>query len=155
METIRIHHFFDIIRDYGQNSHFKPNREYGHSLHIIAEKIINDAVMPMKIVVGADSVCRGCIHLAQGKCNDVIEKPGFTTKDGYNNYIDNKILDFCGIREDNVYTPRELCALSKEYLDNIFDIYHLNDKEHTEKRKENAIKGLSQYTRQHRLKFNY
>ena len=47
---LRIHHIFDIIRDFGSNKTFEKHA-FGHSYHFIAEKILKEeTVFPSRDV---------------------------------------------------------------------------------------------------------
>jgi hypothetical protein len=70
-------------------------------------------------------------------------------KEDFNNHIDRKILTHCNIKPGDIYTPIELCDKIKAYTDHIFEIYSGNNKEHTQTRKENVLKGLSYYLNKH------
>ncbi len=149
LQFIRIHHFFDILRDFGLKKDFDLDPVYLHSYHIIANGIRKNARAPFKIVIGADSICEGCIHLKQGLCRDKIIKPGFLLKNDYNNYLDLKILRKMNICENEITTPLELCRNAWKYIDHIFSIYDLNDPEYTFKRKKGVLLGLDYYRKLH------
>lgn len=146
---LRIHHFFDIIRDFGAGKDFK-HHSYGHSLHKIALLIKKNPNLKLRLVVRCDEICKGCRHFIKGHCDDVMtRRKDFTLKEEFNNFIDNKILNACFLKEGNIVTPAELCKKAQFYLDNIFIIYEGNEKENTQSRKDNVIKGLKTYRHWH------
>jgi hypothetical protein len=148
---LRIHHFFDIIRDFGAGKEFQPHL-YHHSYHTVANIILNDPFHKIDVVIGSDSVCKGCIKLAGSVCTDIItHRTDFTGKEKFNNYLDARIMEVCGIKVNNIETPASLIRLSEKYISNIHFIYTGNDKEHTEIRRMNVLKGVDFYKRRHGL----
>ena len=142
---LRIHHFFDIIRDYGIGKKIDPH-PYQHSYHKVAEIIWQYPDTEVEITVGSDQVCENCIHLVGGMCNDVItHRKDFTLKEKFNNYLDARIIDVCGIDISGKYALKSLLQFSDKYLENIDLIYEGNDAQHTAKRKENVVKGINLY----------
>jgi hypothetical protein len=146
---IRIHHFFDIIRDFGSGKEIVQH-PFQHSYHKIASQIFNDSNLKLEIVIESDDVCHGCVHLIDKKCDDVINhRKDFTKKEDFNNHLDKRISEVCGICPSVFYTPKELCSFGKKYIKNIFYIYEGNDILHTEIRKRDVQQGLRLYDRQH------
>jgi len=148
---LRIHHFFDIIRDFGVEKKFDPH-PYQHSYHRIAELILADPNFEIKIVVGSDAVCEGCIHLVRGFCDDTIShRNDFTSKEAFNNHLDTRIIDVCEIDVSKKYSPEMLVKLGNYYILNIEYIYEGNNAGHTAHRKQNVIRGLELYSAKHNL----
>lgn len=146
---IRIHHFFDIIRDFGRNKNIKPHPHL-HSYHTVAAKISVDANIEMELVVDADEVCSTCSHLINKKCDDIItHRNDFNGKEDFNNHLDKRIMKVCGLVSTEKYTPKTLSEFANKYIENIEFIYEGNDKEHTLQRKQNVIQGLKFYTEKH------
>jgi len=147
--NLRIHHFFDIIRDYGRGKEFHQH-QYGHSYHKVAELIRKDPKIKINIVIAADDVCEGCLYLREGKCLDKIDhRKDFSSKQEFNDNIDNKIMTACLIENGDTLNPTELCKIAKLYLKNIKSIYDGNDIEDIKNRKLNVIKGLKYYSKEH------
>ena len=145
MITLRIHHFYDIIRDFGRNTGFRPH-PYGHSYHKIAEAVWNNPNLYIKIISEADDTCTGCMHLKGKSCNDFIyHREDFRSKEKFNDHIDGKIMKVCSINENDVFSVTELCRKARLYLDNIIWIYEGNDPDHTESRKLSVINGLEKF----------
>ncbi len=152
--NIRIHHFFDIIRDFGSGKKITPHSNL-HAYHIIAEQILKNSDIEFEIVVESDAVCKGCIHLENSLCDDTIShRKDFTMKEDFNNYLDKRIIDICGIELSEKYSPKLLCKIANRYIENIEFIYEGNNLEHTLLRKENVIKGLRYYSQKHRFKID-
>ncbi len=142
---IRIHHFFDIIRDIGIGKEIHPH-PYGHSYHKVAKTILQNPETEVEIVIGADQVCKGCVHLTGTSCNDSIShRKDFTSKEKFNDYLDSRIIEICKIDISKTYTIKSLLHFLKKYLENIELIYEGNDDKHTEKRKENVLIGGEVY----------
>jgi len=148
---LRIHHFFDIIRDFGRKVELKPH-PYGHSYHKVAKAIWNYPYLKIRIVAESDDICVGCIHLKDNSCDDLISfRKDFRHKEKFNDFIDRKIMKACLINNDEVLNPVQLCTKTRLYLANILWIYDGNDLEHTLSRKESIIRGLKEYSEKHGL----
>lgn len=151
---IRIHHFFDIIHDFGSNKEIVPH-SYLHSYHKVAHEIRENANIEFEIVLGVDDVCERCIHLQNSGCDDLINhRKDFTEKEGFNNYLDKRIIEICAIQLSVKYSPIFLCEIAHKYIEKIEFIYQGNDKEHTLLRKRNVILGLKYYSEKHRFPIN-
>ncbi|WP_321372698.1 hypothetical protein [uncultured Draconibacterium sp.] len=95
---IRIHHFFDIIRDFGSGKEITPH-PHGHSYHRIAKLIDNDATIEMELLIASDAICEGCSHLVNGICDDIItHRTDFSGKEDFNNHLDVRIMEVCGLK---------------------------------------------------------
>lgn len=148
---LRVHHFFDILRDFGSGKIFEPHH-YGHSYHIIADTIWKNPNVKIKIVLENDNICDGCIHMVRKNCFDTIShRRDFISKEEFNNYLDRRILSVCNLKEGRILTAAEVCMKAEFYLDSIEWIYIGNDKKHTEKRKIHVIQGLINYREKHSL----
>ena len=151
---IRIHHFFDIIRDFGINPKIEPNQKYHHSYHTVATCIRNNPDLKLEIVIGPDAVCAGCAFHRKGTCTDKIDKPGFSLKRQYNDFLDRKILGKINVREHQIITARELCYSADNYLSNMYSIYNLNAVPSTSIRHMHVINGLNYYKKAHNFSLN-
>ncbi|MFC1726970.1 DUF1284 domain-containing protein [Patescibacteria group bacterium] len=151
---LRVHHFYDVIRDFGVGKKIEPHPD-GHSFHRIAQLIRSNPKLKIKIVVDYDSICDGCSHLKGGHCDDVVNhRKDFKLKEEFNNYVDRRIMDRCQIKEGEILTPFQLCQKAKCYLDNIGLVYLGNDEWHTKGRKKNVNKGLKYYSQLHGFSFD-
>jgi len=154
--TTRIHHFFDIIRDLRTGNSIEADSFYKHSYHTVANTLRDAPDTKMKIVVGVDSVCDGCIHNKDGKCDDPLTiKKGFTMKNDYNNYLDRRILEKLAMSEGDVVTPRKICESAFIYIDNIYQIYEIDPKEEIDTRKKEFIEGLEFYSSHNEFTLEY
>ena len=153
--SLRIHHFFDIIRAFGKGENNLSSHPYRHSFHKIAMIIKNNPELKIKNVIECDSVCEGCIHYKDSHCDDSIDyRKDFVSKEEFNNCLDRRIIEKCLIEEGRILTPLQLCEKAKLYLDNMEFIYSGNDFWHTEQRKKDVIKGLKLYLGLHKAKLD-
>lgn len=152
---LRIHHFFDIIRDFGSGKKIEAH-PYGHAYHTVAELIMNDADTKWQLVISSDETCDGCSHLINGVCDDVItHRKDFSGKEAFNNYLDTRIMEACGFKESGKYSPKELCEFAHKYITNIEFIYAGNDLAHNKLRKRNVLRGLNFYTERHGIRVEF
>lgn len=149
---IRIHHFFDIIRDFGTGKKIEQH-PYLHSYHTVAGAIEQNPDLELEIVLEPDAVCKGCVHLINKGCDDVIaHRKDFKQKEAFNNYLDKRIMEICDIPNSVKYSPKTLCKMAHRYILNIELIYEGNNPEHTQLRKENVIRGLKYYSEKNNFK---
>jgi hypothetical protein len=72
MIKLRPHHLIDIIRNIGQERPVVPH-PYGHAQHTITQAILDGAEQEILLTIGADDLCKPCIHLSrEGICDDVL-----------------------------------------------------------------------------------
>jgi len=141
---LRIHHVFDIIRDIGAGREFTPH-PYGHSYHLLADRLRREGDLQIRLIIENDEICRGCTHLSGGQCTDTIShRTDFSMKQDFNDYLDRRILSCLGIDAGLVLPFRELLSLGGRYLDQIEEIYRGNDRDNTLRRAENVRRGLEQ-----------
>jgi hypothetical protein len=153
---MRIHHFFDIIRDLRSGEMIMADTDYMHSYHAVASIIRDLPDTKMKIVVGPDAVCDKCIHNKEGKCDDPLTiKKGFTMKHDYNYYLDKRILERLNMSEGDIVTPGKICKSAYIYIDNIYQIYEIDPKEEIDTRKKEFIEGLKFYSSRNNYKLKY
>ncbi len=108
MILLRPHHILDIITRYGQNVQFKPH-PYGHALHTIAKKMIDNIDLKVQLTIGADDICRPCKHLLpSGYCDDVLHQlDPPPSKQDYNDDLDRRLLSYLDLLPDTMLTIRE------------------------------------------------
>lgn len=143
--NIRIHHFFDIIRDIGAAKDIKPH-PYGHSYHKYFNLVKNNHLIFFKIVLSCDHICEGCSKKVNGHCQDKIyHRKDFKSKEKFNDFIDKKILEACFLKEGDIISFTDLLKKGNLYLKNIFNIYEGNELENTESRKHNVVNGIKSF----------
>jgi hypothetical protein len=90
---LRPHHLIDIVCDYGHGVAFTPH-PYGHAVHTVAAKVIDDPDLEVEFVLAADDICTPCRHLrADGQCEDVLGQLAEpVSKQTYNDGLDRKLF---------------------------------------------------------------
>ena len=142
MNKLRIHHFFDILRDYGAGKELQPH-PYGHSYHLIGKKVYENTLNEFEIVVACDDICLNCSKIENGLCIDEIDhRNNFTMKIKFNEFIDNRIMNTMNLEKGQIVTESEIIEKADLYLNNIFEIYSGNSIEHTEQRRLNVELGV-------------
>lgn len=63
MTELRIHHFFDIIRDYGAGTDLDEHT-YGHSYHLVGKGLYENVFTRVKLVIRSDDICVNCKKLS-------------------------------------------------------------------------------------------
>lgn len=139
---LRPHHILDIISDHGKDIVYEPNT-FGHSLHIVAPKMLSDLDQKVKLVIGADDICVGCKHLMpDGKCSDVL--PQLTpspSKQAYNDVLDSRLFDLFELEVGTVLTVRQYLEMVNDEVPGIEEIC-THPKEDKKKRLRGLINGL-------------
>ena len=139
---LRPHHILDIISGHGQGIKFQPH-PYGHSLHIVAPKLLSNLDLKIKLVLNEDDICKGCKHLMpDGKCKDVLAqlKPS-PSKQAYNDVLDCRLFDYLSIEVNSVITSRKYLEIVNEKVPGIEEIC-THPKENQEERLNGLIDGL-------------
>ncbi len=139
---LRPHHILDIISVYGKGIEYKPH-PYGHSLHIVAPRLISNLNFKIKLVLDADGICEGCEHLLpDGKCKDVL--PQLTpspSKQAYNDVFDSRLFDELSIMPNTVITIHQFLAAVNEKVPGIEKIC-THPKENQQERLHGLVSGL-------------
>ncbi len=75
MIKIKPHHFMDIIKLYGKGiEQFIPDDKYNHNFHYVANEIIKNHHIHIKITLDQDDICLPCKYLGrEGRCIDSID----------------------------------------------------------------------------------
>ena len=109
---LRPHHILDIISAHGQGIVMEPS-DYGHAQHIVAEQILSNPDLNVKLVVKSDDICTGCSHLmADGKCDDVLAQlTPSPSKQAYNDVLDCRLLDLLEIEINSIMPIREYLGI--------------------------------------------
>ena len=113
----------DIICQYGAGTPFRPH-PYGHAVHLVAAEVIANPEVLVEFVVGADDICAPCIHLVDGRCDDMITlcDPPIPKQQSVDK-ADRWLLAFLGIREGQVMTFREYLAILRSNLEGFKAVY--------------------------------
>lgn len=135
---LRPHHILDIISNFGKGAEFQPH-PYGHSLHIVALKLLSDLDLKIKLVLNADDICKECKHLMpDGKCNDVLGQLNPSpSKQAYNDVLDCRLFDLFALKINTVLTLRKYLEMVNDNVPGIERICT-----HPKEDQENRLKGL-------------
>lgn len=146
---IKPHHFVDIITALGRGqTTFEPH-PYGHDVHAVAARLLEDRDTLLEIELGADDICRPCRHNVSGLCQDTIDtsfRPDApTSKREYNLLIDERWCERLGLTQGQRLTARELCRRLLEQAADIADVYRENPADRTARRAEDLRAGIARY----------
>ena len=129
MAAIRIkpHHFVDIITSFGAGkTRFDPH-PYGHAVHSVATRILNNRDVLLEIELGADDICAPCKHNINGLCDDTIDtsfRPNAPcSKREWNLLIDRRWCERLRLEPGDRLTAREFCERLQDLAADITDIY--------------------------------
>jgi hypothetical protein len=148
-DVIRIkpHHFIDIVTALGRGQRQFPPHPYGHAVHSVAERLLDDRDAMLEMELGADDICRPCMHNVDGRCNDTIdtsfrpEAPA--SKREFNLLIDRRWGERLGLAQGDRLTAREFCHRLQGKADDLTDIYRENEKPHTLARQNALAAGVA------------
>lgn len=140
---LRPHHILDIISGHGKGITYQPH-PYGHSLHIVAPKLLSNPDLKIKLVLQADDICEGCKHLLpDGKCKDVLAQlTPSPSKQAYNDVLDCRLFDELSIVPDTVTTTRHFLEAVNEKIPGLESIC-THPKEDQEERLQGIVSGLN------------
>ena len=146
---IKPHHFVDIVAALGRGqAAFEPH-PYGHDVHAVAARLLEDRDTLVEIELGADDICRPCKHNLGGLCQDTIDtsfRPDAPeSKREYNLLIDQRWCERLGIVQGQRLTARELCRLLRQRAGDIAHVYRENPPDRTAKRAEDLRAGIEEY----------
>jgi hypothetical protein len=124
---IKPHHFVDIITALGAGKASYEPHPYGHALHTVAAAILADRGVLLEMELGADDICRPCVHNIEGRCDDTIDtsfRPDApSSKREYNLLIDRRWCDRLKLAAGERIVARELCRLAGEAVGDLAEIY--------------------------------
>ena len=98
--TLRPHHILDIVASVGAGTPFVP-AETGNGVHTVAEILLSGQHPPIRLVAGADDICKPCRLLEDGvRCSNMLRQvePNLSMQD-YNDGLDRKLLVYMRMRE--------------------------------------------------------
>jgi hypothetical protein len=123
MLKLRPHHLIDIVCDYGHGVAFEPH-PYGHAVHTIAAKVIDDPDIEVEFVLAADDICSPCRHLrADGQCEDVLSQLAEPVpKQVYNDGLDQRVFSYLAMQPGARMTVRAFLAKLDEHMPGIAEI---------------------------------
>ena len=146
MISIKPHHFVDIITSLGAGPLDLEPHPYGHAVHVVARKITQDPGVQLKIELGADDICRPCMHNIDSLCDDTIDtsfRPEAPeSKRDWNLIIDRRWCERLNIKQNDTFSAREFCERIKVSVENMADIYKEEPSGRTRERQANLQKGI-------------
>ena len=146
---IKPHHFIDIITSFSADRVILKPHYYYHNVHSISKIILENRNTLLEIDLGADDICKPCIHNINGICDDMLDisnRPKVPPlKREWNLILDTRWCKRLGIDQGTVISVIEFCSLLEEGSNNLAEIYKENKKEHTIERETRLKKGLKKY----------
>lgn len=147
MISIKPHHFVDIVTAVGEGrTEFTPH-PYGHALDRVANEILGNRDVALRIELGADDICAPCRHNVNGLCGDTIDisfRPQAPpSKREYNLLIDQRWCARLGLKQDDRLTARQLCLRLRDRAGDIEDIYRETPSDRTRQRRAKLQHGIA------------
>ncbi|MEG1568885.1 MAG: DUF1284 domain-containing protein [Oscillospiraceae bacterium] len=143
MITIKPHHFIDIIKLYGGGiEKFVPCEAFGHDFYKVANEIIGNLDVELKLTIYGDDICKPCNRYNGTECTDALSGiDGFCKKEAYNRELDTRVLTLLNLKTDESYTARQFLNQLYQYNDVIFLVWKEEKCENTDKRNALFRKG--------------
>ena len=124
---IKPHHFIDIIKLYGSGiDRFVPDEKMGHDFYKVANEIIDNPSIDLKLTIDGDDICKPCKKYHE-QCIDPL-----THIKLYN-------------LNDDYYTAKQLCSIIQNNKEYIFEVWDEEDNEVTKKRYELFLQGAHKF----------
>lgn len=149
MIRIKPHHFVDIITSFSaEDLVFEPS-PYGHAVHTISERILQNRNVPLEMELGADDICAPCKYNVNGLCDDTIdtsfrpEAP--SSKREWNLIIDRRWCERLGLQQGDRLTAWEFCEQLRDNTGDITDIYREIPMERTAERARRLRAGIKKF----------
>jgi hypothetical protein len=152
-QVIRIkpHHFVDILTSFGVGQRTFEPHAYGHAVHTVSERVLDERDVTLEMELGADDICAPCIHNIDGLCDDTIDtshRPGApTSKREWNLGIDQRWCERLGIEQGDQMTARQFAESLSRRAGDITDIYREEPAERTADRAANMARGVEFFLR--------
>jgi hypothetical protein len=147
--TIKPHHLVDIISDYGVGRTASGPNPYNHDVPRVTAAVLGDPGLLLAIEIGADDICRPCIHNVQGICDDVLgpdlgpDAPGL--KRELNLLLDQRWCERLGLSQGDSLIAREMCERIRARMGDIRDIYRELPPSYGEEKARALRMGLAKY----------
>jgi len=146
MIAIKPHHFVDIITSFGDGQRTFQPHPYKHAVHTVAQRILDNRDILLKIELGADDICKPCIHNVSGSCDDTIDTSFRPTapssKRDWNLLIDRRWCDRIKLKQGDKLSARQLVQRIRDHMGDITDIYCDIPADRTAERAQNLLKGI-------------
>jgi len=146
---IKPHHFIDIITSFSADRLVLRPHDYQHDVHSISRAILENRDTLLEIDLGADDICKPCIHNINGVCDDVLDvsnRPKVPPlKREWNLILDTRWCERLKIEPGTIISALEFCKLLEEGANNLLEIYKENERENTIRREAYLKEGLKKY----------
>ena len=147
--AIKPHHFVDILTSFGAGERTFYPHPYGHSVNVVSETVLRNPEVILIIELGADEICKPCIHNKNGLCDDVIDisnRPSApSSKREWNLLIDNRWCDRIMVKQGDMITAGEMSRRILAKKGNISDIYREINDGGTAERERQLTEGIRFY----------
>jgi hypothetical protein len=146
---IKPHHFVDIITSFSsENLIFEPH-PYGHAVHTVSQRVLEDRDILLEMELGADDICVPCKHNIGGICDDTIDtsfRPKApSSKREWNLIIDRRWCERLKLKQGDRLTAREFCERLRDSSGDITDIYREIPAERTADRARRLRAGIRRF----------
>lgn len=144
--AVKPHHFVDILTALGAGTVEYAPHPYGHDLHAVAKRVLEDPGVGLTVELGADAICRPCVHNVDGLCDDTIDtsfRPAAPrSKREWNLLIDRRWCERLDVAQGQTLTARELCRRIQSRMGDLAGIYREAPADRTRKRRDDLEKGV-------------
>ena len=150
---IKPHHFVDIIAAYGAGQTVFSPHPYGHALHVVARRILEERGLTLLITGEVDSICAPCRCNRDGRCIDAMPErySGFPKiprgKGEWNTLIDTRWCREMGLSFGALLPAPELGRRLLDVSRRIPRIYRELPGEYSTDLRRNLEKGLLLFLR--------
>ena len=147
-DVIRIkpHHFIDILTALGEGKRVFAPHPYGHAVHTVSARIVAGPDSLLEMELGADDICRPCVHNVGGRCDDVIDtsfRPAAPrSKQEYNLLLDLRWCERLGLAQGDRLTARQFALITRARAGDITDIYREGPAPRTAIRADHLAQGI-------------
>ena len=142
---IKPHHFIDIIKLYGSGiDRFVPDEKMGHDFYKVANEIIDNPSIDLKLTIDGDDICKPCKKYHEQCVDPLMHIQGYTSKDVYNKTLDKRIIKLYNLNDEH-YTAKQLCSIIQNNKEYIFEVWDEEDNVVTQKRYELFLQGAHKF----------
>ena len=147
---IKPHHLIDIITALGAGQKEWEPHPYGHAVHTVAGRVLEERDVLLEMDSGADDICGPCVHNRGGLCDDKIDtsyRPDApASKREWNLLIDRRWYGRLELKDGDRLTAREFVERVRGALGGgISDVYREIPAEMTAKRLADLKAGIAEY----------
>jgi hypothetical protein len=118
---LRLHHLIDIFKNLGNGHDLSKPHPYGHSQHLVVQRILDDPKQEIELVCENDDICKNCRHLNKdNSCSDVLsqlEQP--VSKQKYNDDLDKALFKMLKIKPGHMTTAGEFLQIILAHMPKI------------------------------------